>query len=1079
MNCILEIQGKLCESEITLCGGCVSGDVLYSAEMKLDSDSLTALLETLGSVCVETVAPFVKLLGDFDVTAKFNYSEKQTIILIQSDSMKFLGYHGQGMLVAFHISPDKLIAGDNSALADVVWGTIRYFGIKDFQFLYHNNCTVSDELCKLYQDLPQIPYNIKEDALICGRFEFQSEYGSAFTEVLSELFGIKSMDVYLGVSSKNISCALVIPDLENRIFVCRNIVLYAKFGYSGVQFSMGGSVVLNCFSGMQFNINCEFSMTNIAISASSMPTNAYTIPDTPITICNSALEISYQTGQISFGIMTQINIRNLMWYGALHLSYLGTAVTLDMIGIAMSEVSLSSLVVNLVGLSQDKVASLDIFAIKSFDLECAGKNTHIDFKNKNDQEIIAAVNLVLDGMNKEFLLENDSTTVTRMSGNQACDILNTKTMLHYWIDGTGELSFPPQAYYSAAHITVGKYNFEAGTFFCGKLVLFGYSIKIMFSALQGVGIIGFAQLSPISTKFIKITGSKSSRNTTNPVLGTATNSTLSLLSGSFRGNVTIDNPAIIYVNVSKNTCEFYIDAHFELCSVYSFDTLMYYMNKQIHISVSISYFNLITASLYIDAAYENFSNANFEFAVSLDCTGLHNKMKRLSRILDDAVKKYNDKVTDAQKKISAAQNKVSSLQNEINSYNRKIEDCKNTVSSTSKWKRWIVAFREGAKISAYEIAIVGLKVAMETAKQALNLANAVLELSKKIGSGVLNAINAVIRGVMDAFFISYAMLDIIVNGNTKLVKSEIDMWVLGKDFKVTCQCNLDTLAKSPISFLEDNVINKVKDFINGLGMGEYVYLETSEIHKYKYMNIPEDMVEAAEMAAYGASRMNDIQSMLQEISQVYIDDMNDIAPDFEDCDTEVRETSTYISYAMQSALNNMCSEGMDDLIKEVSDGIENGIFDDEELKTAQECVDTYENEIKAANSMVSEAAEKIKNTAEQIDPEYKHDYLRKARKEKEDYTGTDLMEDREYDKLYNEVEAVVMKYFPPDSGKGFFNFTDEPWFYDILNEARKDAGCAYVSSDDQETMDEIRLFKGRCNYPKTENYVPRFDFELE
>ena len=77
-----------------------------------------------------------------------------------------------------------------------------------------------------------------------------------FTKAMTELFGINQMGVYLGAGSSNVSCALVVPDMENSILKCRNIILYAQFGSKGVRFSMEGSIALSCFSGMEFYVKC-------------------------------------------------------------------------------------------------------------------------------------------------------------------------------------------------------------------------------------------------------------------------------------------------------------------------------------------------------------------------------------------------------------------------------------------------------------------------------------------------------------------------------------------------------------------------------------------------------------------------------------------------------------------------------------------------------------------------------------------------------------------------------------------------------------------------------------------------------
>ena len=69
----------------------------------------------------------------------------------------------------------------------------------------------------------------------------------------------------------------------------------------------------------------------------------------------------------------------------------------------------------------------------------------------------------------------------------------------------------------------------------------------------------------------------------------------------------------------------------------------------------------------------------------------------------------------------------------------------------------------------------------------------------------------------------------------------------------------------------------------------------------------------------------------------------------------------------------------------------------------------------------------------------------------EDVNGTVILDERDFDKFYGDIQTIVEKYFPRGSGNGYFNITDEDFFYDALNEARRESGCAYVEAvDDNE-----------------------------
>ena len=235
-------------------------------------------------------------------------------------------------------------------------------------------------------------------------------------------------------------------------------------------------------------------------------------------------------------------------------------------------------------------------------------------------------------------------------------------------------------------------------------------------------------------------------------------------------------------------------------------------------------------------------NLFFEFEVSLDSTGLQNNLKQLTYLLDEAVTKYDKKIHDAQKKINDAKNKVSSLQNEINSYKSKIEECRRVIRK-AKWYQWAKMAKETAKIVGYEVAIGGIYLAMKTAEAALDAANKVLSLANKLGSGFLNTINKVIQGVLNVFYISKALLGIIVNGSQIFVKVNMELTVIGKQISVKEEVDMNKLIEKPIILLEELTINQIKDLIDMLSLGQTPEYERIEATPYPYMEFPEDPVE--------------------------------------------------------------------------------------------------------------------------------------------------------------------------------------------------------------------------------------------
>ena len=255
--------------------------------------------------------------------------------------------------------------------------------------------------------------------------------------------------------------------------------------------------------------------------------------------------------------------------------------------------------------------------------------------------------------------------------------------------------------------------------------------------------------------------------------------------------------------------------------------------------------------------------------------------------------------------------------------------------------------------------------------------------------------------------------------------------------------------------------------------GEYEYVAIDEPLTYRYIEEPEELLTISELANLGATRMDSYQDMLKELSEVYIDEMKDTSPDFEDCDTQIKETATQLSYIMESAAANTCLDGMDELSARLQEGLENNEFSDEDAKEVKACIETYMEELRPANSIITEAAAQVQMQTEQMDTEYKYTRLRRVREDNEDSTGVDTLESKDYDKLYNEMESVITKYFPPGSGKGLFNFTDEPMFYEMLNEARDEAGCAVIPTEVEKENNTLSLDGYRML--KKSVYIPRLD----
>jgi len=1031
------LSGNICGFDASLYLDSVHNIITTAGTLKVANTSLEKLLQIIGNECYELVSPYVKLLGTFELDATYYHRQDTTIVKIdlEEENVHFVCMDcAQGKLVVFSIEASDFRNAD-SGLKSIVLGLANFFGINKLQFLYRSNDLTNVEGLEKIVPLPSIPITVTQNILFSAEFDFNKTSKSIFTEAIHELFGVSSLSVFVGLSNNSFACTLCIPDIDNSLLSCKDMYMSCSFSPTNASFSMRGIITFKFLSNFSFVVACNVTMTSFTLSASTMRDQICALPGTHISIYDSALAIGVETSGITFAIMTSVRIRELSWFGALKIAYQGQTATLEMLSVAMEEVSLPSLVRNLIGIDSALLNSLDIFSILPFTLHTTrtlDPNTMYDLP---DKELVAFVNEACGQLNKSLCFTEQTASIKRFY--HGIDILDTSHMIHYFIDEKGVLCLTPQFYYSVSTFMMGDYSFQKGTFFCGQVNLFGFMIKVMFSALEGEGIIGFAQFSPIETKFLKITASESSKSMGNPVLGSDTNNVMTLLVEP------VSNSPILYVNVCKNNYGFYIDGHFELCKVFSFDAFMYFIDKQIRITTTTTYFNCISATILLDASYKDFSNAGFNFKVSLDCSGLQDNLRELTRVIDQCIKEFAKKIDDAKRRINEAQAKVSSINNDINDLRRRKQDCINTINRASRWKRWLVAIREGAKIVAFEASIAALTVSMKAALGILELAKKALDLGQRIGQDVLSAINKVITTAVSAFFIRLAELEVKVNGETQFVRGKVDLTLLGRDTEVGFNCDMGSLVKNPVKFIEDEIIKKVKDFFNQYISGNYQcpFIEAVLYDEFDVPNTPESV-------EIGVRKLGNATDMIHDLQQVYINEMKDIPPEFEDIDQEFLDTMTFISYAMDSANSNSDIDAVDDMIVALKDKIEKGSATEEDKAQLKKIEEEYFNVLRPTISSISESAKRLDQITQSVDVERNKRMLRSLRAYAEEENGCETMAERNYEKLYDDMQAVITQYFPPGTGEGYFNFTDEEEMFKYLNEAREDTGCPTVPVDE-------------------------------
>lgn len=1032
----LGIRGSIFKQDFKGTFAYVKGKCLLEGKLILGKDESSENLDIL-NVVSEDISAFASknmpsVLNNIEDSITLFHYDYENILALTSPNFSFIAANidkSALFLFALSLKNQLPMEGLLKEVFKYLKQAAEFFGIEEMLVLYRNNSVIGLNNINRFlsestknslikgNSITRMPSVINEyNFLLCGEFVFEGK-DSIFTKAMSELLGIKAMDLYVGVVEKTSEFIgiLTIPEIDNSIIKVFNMFLAFDISKKNISFQVSGSFLLKVLPDIIFTISCQMGLSYFLISASADVAKPVEIFE-GFKLGDTAVIIGYDNG-LTFGMLSEVYIRKLRVFGAIILKVYGEVLDISMMSAGVSELSLSSLIENFTGLNIPGMEDFDEIKLTGFDFALKNDFTKESLENKDS--IVDFFNSSL--LDEKLKLDKGAVDISPISEVQGIELVDKKRLRHYFIDSKGKLSLEPQFYYSMEpkDIDFGGYIISPGMFICGVIKIFNVEFKIYFSMKPNEGILGFLQSDPFQFGLFKVSESAFSKAQKNPIPLPESSILHQFLVPGKKG-------PLLYVNADRNSksLSLYIDGHVTYAAIFSMDARIVYFKKYISLDLRFEIFKVFMCSFSIKTDLRSANSLSFDLMFIVDTAGLENSFKKVTDKLNGLVNSYKSKVGSLNRSLNQAQKKVDGLQREIDNYNRKIEDCKRKKKKSKLFKK----LKYDAEIACYEVAKAGIKVAMGTATLALNAAKAAANLSVKIGEGVVKAIDAVIDGVLSLFYIRNLTFIAAASSKEQKLLASIEFVALGKEYKFRKEYSHSQLLSNPTGILSDDMNSTIDKDVSSIENN----LRCSNLANG--FNEEINLEEEQDILNEGIEEIKRTTMFLKDTLSIYYEEFGE---DVEIAD-EVNSTFAHLSDDIMSNMNLALQMVNYDDINSVIDEVNKSINNNETLDRLSEEEKSNADKVIKDLSKTLEVYKNIKDGIEEI--EYCK-YQFETSDSNVIVTGVNgqVKEKSEKGNMLNVLDKIEdrIRNFNPDSeSDNYINFSKETSLYKAIEEER-------------------------------------------
>lgn len=1048
LSCSIAVEGTVKGCPARLAVWYEKNEMSFCGELRMDQRGPAGLLEAIDSRMAAQYGAYASdLVHVSENRATLSCIHGITALGYREPGLYFKAAAGKGsaaILFSFRAGED---AGNTevSALMAAVKKAADFFGLEEFYFFGRVGTGLGPgELMEGDPGAEALPAQIEKCSLLAyTHLKFMGD--SVFERAVRELFGLRETRLFLGAGGGSFLCMAVIPVSKNQFMETKDLYLAMELKGSTPSLALQGTFRFAFVPGMDFHVNCGISRTRFLLEAYAQVKEPIHLAG-PFSIGDTCLAIGFEQGP-AFAMFTNLYIRKIHLFGALMLTVAGSVPKLNLLSAAVSDLSIPILVENLLGLQIDGLNSIDFIRILGLPFQDMSGFDREMIKRADGAELANVFNSRIH--DNSLVLETGQVKATPFG--DGVDLVDQRRMRHYYIDSGGRLKLTAQFYYADVNTKLGNYTVERGIFLCGVIEIFKIRFEVLFSFREGDGVLAYGRIPQVDLGFLKLGPSQAGQEP-GETIPVPADSVLWQFMGKEQKGI------VFFLSAGKKDVTFYLDGRIEFLSLLYFETRIIFCKGLISIDVRFNFLAIFDVSIHLKVNYQDFNKGGFEFRLVIDTSKLAEKLKGVQESINRAIDRLRSKIRDATGEIDRAQAHVNELYGQIDSLNRRIEDCKSAIRNASWWKKAFVAIGKGIEIGAYEIAKAGVYAAIGVATAALQVAKAAVQIAGKIGEGVMKAVNAVIEGALNFFYINRLELYGKAAVSEQEFMASIEFVALGKTYRYETRMGKNALKTDAAGTVSGNMNGQMQHDLDHIEDGAF----RSNFRKYRHETYT---IEQQCRRLTGArEQMKSSTRLMRSMQEAYIREFDEPMSNFDQMNQEYMNALDCVGGILntgeQAGNVKALSRSMGSLKRKITASEKEGVFRDEELAGMKDVIQGYD-QARLLYDQVKKSLDAVDSQRKQM-LVYTEQQKQKTGQQKQARPLTNREGNME--RVLNQTEEAMYRSFPVDrSGKHYINLSREGLIQQYMDEARQEFGAA--------PSEKVRVMRNRSRKGRYDSHL--------